>query len=78
MPGWWGEEGLRRAGWWEANGRGNPDRDAWNGPITIRVPLHDDLESVLERLKAAMIRPRLKSGPSIYVDAVHFERPVSR
>ena len=43
-------------------------RDAWNGPVTIRVTPQDDLEAVLARFQAATVRTRVKHGLSIVVD----------
>jgi len=68
VAGWWAEAGLGAPDWWEAYWREKPVRDAWNGPLTIRVTRQENLECVLERLKVAMIRPRLKHGPWIVVD----------
>jgi hypothetical protein len=72
---WFADAGLRAPKWWEiywleraAREREKAVRDAWDGPVAIHVTPREDLESVLQRLKAAMIRPRLERGPWIYVD----------
>jgi hypothetical protein len=68
VPSWLGQVRLRGPEWWETYWREKPIRDAWNGPVSIRVTSQDSLGSVLTLFKAATARPRLKHGLWIYVD----------
>jgi hypothetical protein len=59
--------------WWTAAQRywrEKPMRDAWNGPISIRVTRQDSLETVLKGIKKATVRSRLATGLPVYVDPV--------
>jgi hypothetical protein len=64
----WGVWLDRVAQGWEDYLREKALYDAWNRPIAIRVTRHDDLETVLLRLRAAMAGPRMKRGPYMVVD----------
>jgi hypothetical protein len=53
---------------WDRAQREKPVRDAWNGPVSLRVTSGDDLGSVLGRFKAATAHHRLQRGLRVFVD----------
>jgi hypothetical protein len=49
LPVWLKAAGFRPPDWWETYWREKPARDAWRGPIVIRVTRQDDIQFVLTR-----------------------------
>jgi hypothetical protein len=54
--------------WFENDRRIHAVDYAWNGPISIRVSRHDDLETMLKRFALAMGCPKFKKGVLVAVD----------
>jgi hypothetical protein len=75
VPHWWTEAGLGVPDWWSARRaeraahlREKAARDAWSGPVAIRVTSQDELGTMLDQFQSATARPGLSRGLIVCVD----------
>ena len=76
VPSWWSQAGLGVPDWWEAYRREKSVRDAWSGPVTIRVSTQDELGTVLAQFKAATVHPQLRAACASTSTQARSARPV--